>query len=89
MMHVEKTLRKYKNAHDIETLLHSAGVHQGSRKAHQAGNMFQRQTHMLSLTVLAKRIFNRERSVSEKELSKAERNSTKIKHCQNKEMKYT
>ena len=33
-----KTFCKYQYSHDIETLLHSAGGHQGSRKAHQADN---------------------------------------------------
>ena len=44
MIPEQKTLCKYKNTHDIETLLHSAGSHQESRKrkAHQAGNQIGR-----------------------------------------------
>ena len=38
MIQKHKTLCEYKHAHDIEILLHSAGCHQGSCKAHQAGN---------------------------------------------------
>ena len=39
MIQEQKILRKYKkNAHNIETLLHSAGGHQEGCKAHQAGN---------------------------------------------------
>ena len=38
MTQQQKILCKYKNAHDIVRLLHSAGGHQGSCKAHQAGN---------------------------------------------------
>ena len=37
MTQEQKTLCKYKSTHNIITLLHSAGGHQGSRKAHQAG----------------------------------------------------
>ena len=33
-----KTFCKYQYSHDIEALLHPAGGHQGSRKAHQANN---------------------------------------------------
>ena len=38
MIQEQKTLCKYRNAYNIETLMHSAGGHQGSPKAHQAGN---------------------------------------------------
>ena len=38
MIQEQKTICKYKNAPDIETLEYSAGGHQGSSKAHQAGN---------------------------------------------------
>ena len=36
MIQEQKAFCKYKNAHDIETLLHSDGGHQGSHQAHQA-----------------------------------------------------
>ena len=38
MIQEQKTLCKYRNAHNIETLLHSAGGHHGRHKAYQAGN---------------------------------------------------
>ena len=33
-----KTFCKYQYSHDIDTLLHSAGGHQGRHKAHEADN---------------------------------------------------
>ena len=38
MIQKQKTLCEYKHAHDIKILLHSAGGHQETCKAHQAGN---------------------------------------------------
>ena len=38
MMQEEKTLCEYQYSHDIETLLHSAGVHHEGRKPYQADN---------------------------------------------------
>ena len=38
MIQEQKTLRKYKNVHDIETLLHSAGGHQESLKVYKTDN---------------------------------------------------